>query len=446
MQLSEEAYYKSPPASLEAEQAVIGGIIADPSALVIVMNKGLKPTHFYKSAHRLIYEAAQGLFADGSPVDLVSVSDKLRLEGTLDRCGGRAYLTDVALAVITTVNIAHHAQAVQDKALLRGLIQAAATIQEEAYDSVDAKETLGNSLSLLNQLYSTGQLHQDKSFPVLLEEASKALSEKTAAPLGVTGYPTGIEDIDIILGGLKPSRLYIVAGRPGTGKTAYSLNVAKSVLEQGHGVLFFSIEMDPVELAERLIVLEGGGYSPEHIRRAVEALSHRKMVIADCYQLSVGEMKARVALENSRIEGGIGFIVVDYLQLMTEAGYGPGQRVAEVSAITVGLKRLARQLKIPVMALAQLSRAVESRQDKRPMLSDLRESGSIEQDADVVQFLYREDYYNKEAPKGFAENIIAKNRNGALGTVKMVFRPEHFKFSEMVEPSMSWRNGNGSTI
>ncbi|MEB3245108.1 MAG: replicative DNA helicase [Vampirovibrionales bacterium] len=436
-----------PPYSDDAEQAVLGGLLLEPEALAHVADL-LSASAFYRKPHRLIYQAILALFDRGDPVDIVTVSEWLNDRGELERVGGRDLINHLALSVVTTANIGYYAQIVADKALLRKLIKVGGQITQAAFEEDDAETALDKAQQALFQIVQQNTVSDLMHIRDILPTSFTQIEERHQNKGTLMGTPTDFYDLDTYLSGLHPSDLIILAARPSMGKTAFSLNLATNVaIKAQKPVLIFSLEMSKEQMVSRMLCsvaeidaqrIRTGEITEmdfHRLRKAMCELGEAQIYIDDSAGLTVMDLRARarkMMMESASTHGteGIGLIVIDYLQLMEgRSGGGGDNRVQEISAISRGLKSLARELKVPVIALSQLSRAVESRQDKRPMLSDLRESGAIEQDADVVMFIYRDEYYNPESPTpGVADIIIAKQRNGPVGTVSLLFRNSITKF------------------
>lgn len=428
-----------PPQSLEAEMAVLGAILLDGSALITVAER-IGSEDFYRTAHQLIFEAMLEIAESNEPVDLVTLTARLQDKQQLDEVGGVAYLTQLSNAVPTAANVDYYAQIVEEKSLLRRLIRTATQIVSKGYSSEeDVTELLSEAeqriMDISNRRTSSGFIPiRDVLMDVF--ERVELLSQQRG---GITGIPSGFVDLDRMTSGFQRSDLIIVAARPSVGKTAFALNIAQNVGVRGkETVAIFSLEMGAAQLVQRMISAEGnieagklrnGDLSSEDwekLSMAIGALSEANIYIDDSPSVTVADIRAKC--RRLKREKGLGLIVIDYLQLIQGRGRGDN-RQQEVSEISRTLKQIARELDVPVIALSQLSRSVEQRQDKRPMLSDLRESGSIEQDADIVAFLYRDDYYDKETErKNIIEIIIAKQRNGPVGTVELAFLKQYSKF------------------
>lgn len=441
----DEKVERLPPQSIEAEQAVIGSLLVDHNSIARVVET-LRPDSFYKQSHRLIYSSVLKLFNNNDPIDIVTVSEHLRDIDKLELVGGRAYINDLALSVITSANLEYYAKIVTEKAVLRELIKAGSEIAALGYEdehidkAVDSAEQLIFSISqrkTANNLTHIGELVV--SGYNLIEKRYNNKDE-------LTGVPTGFYDLDGLTAGFQPSDLIILAARPSMGKTAFCLNIAQEVgIRRKLPVAIFSLEMSKEQLVQRMLCseaeIDSGRLRTGHMHvddwtklaKAMGEMGDCPIFIDDTAGATVTDIRAkcrRLCMEHNNL----GLIIIDYLQLMEGSGSKKGDRNQEISQISRGLKNLARELKTPVIALSQLSRAVESRQNKKPMLSDLRESGSIEQDADIVMFIYRDEYYNPDAldNKGKAEIIIAKQRNGPVGSVDLLFHGSITKFKNPV--------------
>lgn len=441
----ESPFERIPPQSLEAEQAVLGCILVDPDALLKIVEL-VKPKDFYRNAHALIFEAILTLFEKSEPVDIVTVSQLLKDKDQLDDVGGRTYINELALAVSTSENIAHYAQVIRDKALLRGLIQAGTEIVYTAYEETDAEVAIDRAEQVVFNIAQTGMPDELVAIKDILPYSYDQIEDRYNNKGTMLGVASGFYDLDLMTSGFQKSDLIIVAARPSMGKTAFCLNIAThAALHEKRPTLIFSLEMSKEQLVQRMLCSEAevdaqrirtGEIQPNDFSRLSQAmgrLGDAPMYIDDSPGVSIMELRAKARKLKMEL-GDLGLIVIDYLQLMEaregKKGGGSDNRVQEISAISRGLKGIARELKAPVIALSQLSRAVESRQDKKPMLSDLRESGSIEQDADLVIFLYRDEYYTKDLTEkpGIASVIIAKQRNGPVGEVELLFRNNITKF------------------
>jgi len=433
-----------PPHNIEAEESLLGAMLLSRDAITAAVEAHLDPAAFYKPAHGHLFDAILDLYGQGEPVDVVTVSEELRRKGLLEALGGRGTLLRLQAVTPASANAAHYAQIVGELALLRRLIAVAGEIAEEAYSQPDdVAETVDRAESLV---FEVAQRRVAESMVPVLHTVTETLDElETLYGRSdvITGVPTGYVDLDHLLLGLQPSNLVVVAARPGMGKTAFALGAAVNVaLETNRPVLFFSMEMGALELTKRVLAslarvplrkLQTGDLNDTdwtRLHAAISRLSNSPLYIDDSAHCTVMEMRAKARRHKAR-HGSLGLVVVDYLQLMTSPRRSENRQV-EVSELSRGLKILARELDTPVMALSQLNRQLEYRQDKRPMLADLRESGSIEQDADVVCGLYRDEVYNPESEhRGVAEVIVAKHRNGPTGTVRLAFQEQYTKFENM---------------
>lgn len=434
-----------PPQNLEAERSVLGAMLIDREAMARVASI-LTPQDFYADRHQIIYQAMLSLWGRGEPADFITVSEELRKVGQLEAAGGISYLSDLARLVPTTANVEAYAQIVEQKAVLRRLQNAAREIVEEAYDADDLDAMLNTAET---KIFAVTQRRTTKGYEHIREALYAAydhLEFLYQNKGGTTGVPSGYPDLDEKTSGWQSSDLIIVAARPSMGKTAFTLNLVRNAaIRAKKTVGFFSLEMSKEQIALRLLAMESavdshklrtGHLTDEdwhHLSAGLSRLAEAEIYIDDTPNMPLMEMRARA--RRMKAEHGLDMICIDYMQLMTLGGSGrrgSDNRTQEVAEISRSLKALARELEVPVIALSQLSRAVESRNDKRPMLSDLRESGSIEQDADMVMFLYRDDYYNQESEqKNIVEVIIAKQRNGPVGTVQLVFLKEFGKFMSL---------------
>jgi len=422
-----------PPHSDEAEKSVLGALLIDKDAIISVV-EFLRPEHFYQDAHSRIYKAILSLYEERQPVDIVTLTERLRKQKSLKAVGGTAYLTSLVEMVPTSAHCAHYGQIVKDLYTKRQLIASGSKLVEMAFDeSIEAPQALDQAEQAI---FSLSQKHLPRTFTAIkdaLAESFDRLDELQKNKGGLRGVPTGFKDLDDTLAGLQPSNLIILAARPSLGKTSLALNIAQYVaVEEKMPVGFFSLEMSKEELVDRLLVsqadidawkLKTGNLDEEDFTKLSEAmgvLAEAPLYIDDTPAISVLEMRTKA--RRLQVEKGLDLLVVDYIQLVR--GRGLENRVQEVTEISQGLKNLARELKVPLLAVSQLSRAVTRRVKSAPQLADLRESGSLEQDADVVMFLYRED-------EDDLENVnlqIAKHRNGPLRNIKLFFRGDRIKF------------------
>jgi len=429
-----------PPQNLEAEQAVLGAILLEAEALITAMEK-VRAEDFYSVAHQRIFEAMTDLNDDNEPLDLVTLTARLRDKGQLEEVGGVTYLAKLANAVPTAANVEYYAQIVEEKSMVRRLIRTATQIVSNGYASEDDVGALINDaeqriMEISNRRTASGFVSIRDVLMEVFERVEFLYNHKG----GTTGIPSGFRDLDKMTSGFQRSDLIIVAARPSVGKTAFALNIAQNVaVRAAETVAIFSLEMSAAQLVQRMVCAESNvdagrmrtghleGDDWEKLTMAIGALSEAQVYIDDTPGITVSEIRAKC--RRLKKERGLGMIVIDYLQLIQGRGKPGESRQQEVSEISRTLKQIARELEVPVIALSQLSRGVEQRQDKRPMMSDLRESGSIEQDADIVAFLYRDDYYNQDSEKkNIIEIIIAKQRNGPVGTVELVFLKNFNKF------------------
>ncbi len=429
-----------PPQNIEAEQAVLGAIFLEPSALTLA-SEILIPEDFYRAAHQRIFNVMLKLNDEGKAVDLITVTEELAATKLLEDTGGVSYLSELAAAVPTAANMEYYARIVEEKSLLRRLIRTATTIAQDGYTREDEVETvLGEaekSILEVAQRKNAGAFHNIKDVLVRTYDNIELMHQRVGE---ITGIATGFTELDRMTAGFQRNDLIIVGARPSVGKTAFALNISQNVATKtGENVAIFSLEMGAEQLVMRMLCAEGnidaqrlrtGSLTDEDwgkLTMAMGSLSNAGIFIDDTPGVRVNDIRAKC--RRLKQEHGLGMILIDYLQLILGSGRSGENRQQEVSEISRSLKQLARELQVPVIALSQLSRGVEQRQDKRPMMSDIRESGSIEQDADIVAFLYRDDYYDKESEnKNIIEIIIAKQRNGPTGTVQLAFVKEYNKF------------------
>lgn len=427
---------KLPPQSIEAEVSVLGSILIDPEAIIKVTDI-LRPESFYEKQHQLLFAAMLSLFEKRQAIDAVTLSEELRKDKALTQVGGAAKIADLSTKVTTAANVTNYAQIVADAAVKRKLISLAALMTEQAFDeSVEAKDAMDSAEQEVFALSNTVGSRDFIPIKDTLVESFDRIDELQRSGDSLRGLPTGFEDVDRLLAGLQRSNLIILAARPGMGKTAFALNIAHhAAIVARKKVGIFSLEMSKEELVDRLLVsqadidawrLKTGRLDQQDFLKLSDAmgvLADAQLFIDDTPGLSIFEMRTKA--RRLMMEQNIDFLVVDYLQLAHGRTFE--NRVQEVAEISQGLKNIARELRIPVLALSQLSRAVESRGEKMPQLSDLRESGAIEQDADVVMFLYRKDDDVREAMK----LKVAKHRNGPTGEIDLYFRGDRIKFYGM---------------
>lgn len=428
-----------PPNDTEAEQAVLSCMLYDKEA-VSMAYESLKGEDFYKPTHKELFDSMIELFIKNTPVDAVTLKSKLEEKGVLVQIGGMEYLTVLASGYYTSANIKHYIKIIEEKSILRRLIKATAEISTQGYEG---KEEVGIILDNAEKsIFDISQNRNSAEFAhirdVLIGSVDK-IEEIFLNKEKITGLPTGFADLDYKTAGLQPSDLILIAARPSVGKTAFALNIAQYVsVRKKRPTAIFSLEMSKEQLVNRLLCCEAmvdaqrlrtGDLRDEDWSKIVEAmepLSNAELYIDDTPSISIAELRAKC--RRLKLEKGLDLIVIDYLQLMSGSGRNES-RQQEISEISRSLKALAREMNAPIIALSQLSRACETRADHRPMLSDLRESGAIEQDADVVAFLYRDEYYHPDTEqKGQAEVIIAKQRNGPTGTVNLMYLGQYTKF------------------
>jgi replicative DNA helicase len=434
-----------PPHNLQAEESLLGAMLLSRDAIAIASER-LRPDDFYKPAHGHVYDAISSLNAAGEPADPVTVADELRRAGLLDAIGGPSLLVNLQAGTPATSNAGRYAKIIEDHALLRRMIGVAGEIAELGYDlpddvakAIDQAESMVFEVAQRRVTDSMAQIHD------LLDLNLDRLEQLYDRGQSITGIPTGFSDLDDLTSGLQPNALYVIGARPSAGKTALGLCMAShAALEARRPVLIFSLEMGQLELTQRMLCSEARVDSKKirngnlteadwgKIAHATGRLADAPIWIDDNPNLTIMEIRSKARRLKSRV-GDLGLIVVDYLQLMTGRSHAENRQV-EVSEISRGLKILARELECPVIALSQLSRQLEMRADKRPMLADLRESGSIEQDADVVMFIYRDEVYNPDsADRGTAEIIVSKHRNGPTGMVRLAFLDHYTKFANMAK-------------
>jgi replicative DNA helicase len=430
-----------PPQNTDAEQSILGAVLLDPDAILQVSDK-LKVTDFYREDHGVIYDHMIKLFEKRKPIDLLTLTDALESSKKLSFVGGAGYIATLTGFVNSSVHIGHHADIVRSKALLRKLISAGNKIAEMGYkEDIESDVMLDEAEAALFGVSNTYLTNNFVPIQTIVSESFERIDELHKNKGALRGIPSGFKDLDNLLGGLQRSDLIILAARPSMGKTALALNIAEyaAVKHKSH-VAIFSLEQSRDQLVDRMLCsqagvdswkLRSGNLSDEDFPRignAMGVLSEAPIFIDDTPGQTALEIRTKA--RRLQAEHGLDLIVIDYLQLMT--GRGQENRVQEVSEISRSLKIVARELNVPLIALSQLSRAVEARPDKRPMLSDLRESGSIEQDADVVMFIYRDEYYERDSDKkNMAEILVRKHRNGPVGEVMLYFQGEQTRFRNL---------------
>lgn len=440
--------YRLPPQNIEAEQCILGGILIEDQALLKVI-EFLRPEDFYKEAHSIIYDAILDLFNRNEPQDLVTVHNALKAKGKLEAVGGAAYLAEITETMPVAANIGYYGKIVWDKAVLRKLIQKASDIStlcyEEAGEVDEVLESAEASIFEISQAKISQAFHPLKS---ILRDSIKKVEDLYERKELITGVPTGFTELDRLTAGFQPSDLIILAGRPSMGKTAFALNIAQhAAIDNSICVAIFSLEMSKDQLALRMLCSEARvnaqkvrtGFLSERdwpkLINAVGHLSEAPVFIDDTPALSVMEIRAKARRLKSKHD--LGLLLVDYMQLMRGRGRNES-REQEISEISRSLKAMAKELNVPVVALSQLNRKVEDRPNKRPQMADLRESGAIEQDADVIAFIFRDEVYNRSEDnpnRGMAEIIVAKQRNGPIGIVKLAFVDKYATFANLSRES-----------
>ena len=437
--MADELLARQLPQSLEAEQAVIGAMLIDPACVAEVIEL-LRPEDFYAEEHQRIFETIYSMFNSARKIDPVTVLDQLKAQGYYDDAGGRAYLMQLMEVTPTSANVKEYAAIVRDKSMLRAIATAAGEIQTMAFSGAGSAAEIAELAE--QKIYAVRQGREIKGLaPIksIIMDLYAQLDERSRSDSDIPGLTTGFRDLDVALTGLNKSDLILVAAGPGMGKTAFALNIALNAAKaSGKAVAVFQLEMSKDQLAARFLASEAlldsqklktGNLNQDDwikIARATSVLAKTHLFVDDNPAITVAEIKAKCR----RLGDSLGLIVIDYIQLMQTGGRRSENRVQEVAEISRGLKIMAKELNVPVVCLSQLSRAAEQRADKRPMLSDLRESGAIEQDADIVMFIYRDDYYDAESDdKNVAEIILAKNRHGATGTVELQWIGQYTTFS-----------------
>jgi replicative DNA helicase len=429
------------PQNLDAEQSVIGCMLLDKSCVAQVA-EGLKSEDFYRDAHKVLYNAIVALFQQDVPVDMVTLSEHLKSSEKLEAAGGITYITQICSSIETTAHLQSYIKIVEEKAILRRLIKASTEIIEDSYSKQnDVVKVLDGAEKRIFDIAQKRTTNDYELMNTVLERGFLEIEKLFLNKDQINGVPSGFPELDNKTAGWQKGDMILIAARPSMGKTTFALNLAEhAALRASKSIVVFSLEMSKEQLAYKLLCSEANVNMSslrrgdlddsdwERIARAAGPLASAKIIIDDTAGISVMEMKSKC--RRIKLEHGIDMIIIDYLQLMT--GSNPDNRQQEVSEISRSIKALAKEMQCPVIALSQLSRAPEQRADHRPMLSDLRESGSIEQDADVVMFLYRDEYYNKETEdKNVAECIIAKHRNGEVGTVKLAWIGQFSKFGRL---------------
>jgi replicative DNA helicase len=451
-----------PPQNSEAETSVLGAILLTEQALDgVLLQAGLRPEDFYRPRHQLIFRSMIRLKEKAEPeaVDALTVADDLRRAGELEEAGGEEYLHSLPTVVPAVGNVLHYARIVKDYAILRRVLGTSREIQDEVMaNRGDPRELIERFESRLFRIGHEDGRGEMRRLDDLLHEEIDKLEELSKRDVGLTGTPSGFTDLDNLTGGFQPGNLIVLAARPSMGKSSLATNIAENAA-MGHGspVALFSLEMSETELAHRFIASQAKVSSDElrkgrvkgdrwpKVLKAVEKLAKAPLYVDDSSDIGILEIRAKARRLHSKHE--LGLIIVDYLQLLRPEGRSDASRVEQVGQMSRGLKILARELGIPVIAVSQLSRAVESRNPPIPMLSDLRESGQVEQDADVVMFVYRDEYYNSDSDRlGEADIVLAKHRNGPIGQLTLTFLPKYPRFAnlyrERTEPMPAQQNGS----
>ncbi len=431
-----------PPQDLQAEKYILASIFVDPDSLVRIVDF-LKPEDFYSPAHRAIYSACVSLFERDEPIDVVTIHSELEKKGELEKAGGTIYLSELATLLPTSAHILHYAKIVKEKSILREIIRISQDLIYRAYYSAeDSHEILSYAEKAFFELAYHGRKESFSHLKEVVKDTVKHLESIYQRGELITGIPTGFHELDRMTAGLQKGDLIILAARPGMGKTALALDIVRNACKQaGIGAAIFSLEMSKQQLCARMLCAEGkvnfqkfrtgqlDHTEWQRITMAANTLSQLPIYIDDTPGINILEVKAKARKLLKDIP--LGLIVIDYLQLMRSIERKE-RREQEISEISSGLKALAKELNVPVLALSQLNRKVEERPDKRPQLSDLRESGALEQDADVIMFIYRDEFYHKDSPeKGIAEIIIGKQRNGPMGVVKLAYLSQFTSFGNL---------------
>jgi replicative DNA helicase len=432
-----------PPQNLDAEESVLGAMMLSPGAIGAV-SEILDAGDFYRESHAKVYRAALALYARGEPVDAITLVDELEQRGELEGAGGRSRVHELAALVPASANAGHYARIVREMATLRGLIRAGSDISQLGWERVgEPADLVDRAEQIVFDLSQSRVSTEFSHIETLLKESFERITALYEAGEEITGVPSGFRDVDRLTSGFQPGNLVIVAARPSMGKSAFGLCIGANIaIRYQVPVALFTLEMSKAEVTQRLMCseakvesqrLRSGKLAPDdwpRLTAACDKLAKAPIYVDDTGSITMMEIRSKARRLKSK-EPTLGLIIVDYLQLMT-SGASVENRVQEVSQISRNLKILARDLDVPILAMSQLSRAVEQRHDKRPILSDLRESGSIEQDADLVAFIYRDEYYNDDSPdQGLAEVILAKHRNGPTGIEKLSFLKRYAKFADL---------------
>lgn len=447
-QTKENLSKRLPPHNLDAEKAVLGAILINPLSMNRVVEI-LEADYFYSPSNRLIYDAMFSLYNQNKPVDALSVSDYFQRKNQLESIGGAEYLSDLMIDTVLSSNIEYYAGIIKENAIKRKLINAGTNIIEQTYKNAQAQESLEAAEKYIFDIAQQKSSQEIEQLTNLLMETVEKIEFRCANKGSYTGVPSGYVDLDNLTAGFQKSDFVVLAARPSIGKTAFALNIAQNIaIRQNVPVVIFSLEMSKIQLAQRVVCAEAevdaqrvrtGELQPnewEKITNVMNELHQAPLFIDDSAGVSISDIRAKCRRLKMKYPD-LGLILIDYLQLIEDRS--SNDRNQQISTISRGLKAIARELDVPIIALSQLSRKVEDRTDKRPMLSDLRESGAIEQDADVVMFIYREEYYDKENPelKNKAQIIVAKQRNGPTGSFELIFQGSTTKFKNKVNPNLN---------
>ena len=447
-QTKESISKRLPPHNLDAEKAVLGAILINPLSMNRVVEI-LEADFFYSPSNRMIYDAMFTLYNQNKPVDALSVSDYFQSKNKLDDIGGAEYLSDLMSDTVLSSNIEYYANIIKENAIKRKLINAGSNIIEQTYKNSDAQESLEAAEKFIFDIAQQKSSQEIEQLTNLLMETVEKIEYSCANKGSYTGVPSGYVDLDNLTAGFQKSDFVVLAARPSMGKTAFALNIAQNIaIRQNVPVVIFSLEMSKIQLAQRVVCAEAEVDAQrvrtgelqanewEKITNVMNELHQAPLFIDDSAGVSISDIRAKCRRLKMKYPD-LGLILIDYLQLIEDRS--SNDRNQQISTISRGLKGIARELDVPIIALSQLSRKVEDRTDKRPMLSDLRESGAIEQDADVVMFIYREEYYDKENPelKNKAQIIVAKQRNGPTGSFELIFQGSTTKFKNKVNPNLN---------
>ena len=444
--MPEEQITRIMPSSLDAEKALIGSMIMDPMVAIDIAMQIVTSEDFYHQPYGVYFETLCELKENGEKIDYVILQDRLKQKNVPSQFTEFGFIAGVVESTTVSVNVAEHAKIVREKAVLRQIIRTCQSIEKDSFsEDQDAANIIDASQQMFKELSNLQSEGSTRSISDIVQNALLTIEKASQQDGKITGIPTGFIDLDYKTAGMQPSDLILLAARPSMGKTALALNIAQHVaFRENKAVAIFSLEMSAEQLVNRMFALESSvdaqklrtgnleGSEWEQLVEGASTIANSKLIIDDTQPMSITEMRAKCR-KYQQSSTGLDMIIIDYLQLMNGNGKNVS-RQQEISDISRALKQLARELKVPVIALSQLNRGVEQREDKRPMLSDLRDSGAIEQDADVVMFIYRDDYYNKESDKkGISEVIIAKQRNGPVGTVELVWLPQYTRFGNKIK-------------